>query len=231
MMFFDPLYLLMLAPAMLLSAWAAWMTQARFARWSRVGNMQGMSGESVARFILDRNGLEGVPVVPVQGTLGDHYDPAHRVVRLSEAVFYERSVSAMAVAAHETGHAIQHARGYKALALRSLAVPLASFGSNFGVIIIIAGLMLSFAQLAWVGVFLFGGTVLFQLVTLPVELDASRRAKGELMRLALVEPNEQVGVSQVLTAAAMTYVGAALSSVLTLLYYVLRVSGQGRRRA
>jgi Zn-dependent membrane protease YugP len=229
MLMFDPLYLVMLLPAMLLSAWAAWMTQARFARWSRVPNARGMSGESVARYILDRNGLSDVPVVPARGTLSDHYDPSQRVVRLSEAVFFQGSVSAMAVAAHETGHAIQHARGYKPLALRSLAVPLAAFGSNIAVLVIIVGLMLSLTQLAWVGVFLFGGTVLFQVVTLPVELDASRRAKAELASLSLLAPGEQGAVSQVLTAAAMTYVGAALSSILTLLYFVLRVSGGSRR--
>jgi Zn-dependent membrane protease YugP len=230
MMMFDPLYLVMLLPAMLLSAWAAWMTQARFARWSRVPNAHRMTGAAVARFILDRNGLENVPVVPVQGALSDYYDPSQRVVRLSQPVYYEGSISAMAVAAHETGHAIQHAKGYKPLALRSLAVPIASFGSNFAVIIIFAGLLLSFTELAWLGVILFGGTVLFQLITLPVELDASRRAKQELASLSLVSADEAGGVSQVLTAAAMTYVGAALSSILTLLYFVLRVSGGGRRR-
>ncbi len=229
-MFFDPLYLVMLLPAILLSAWAAWMTKARFARWSRVANLRGMSGASVARYILDRNGLSDVGVVPARGVLSDHYDPSHRVVHLSEAVFYEGSVSAMAVAAHETGHAIQHARGYKPLALRSLAVPLAAFGSNFAVLIIVAGLILSVTEVAWVGVVLFGATVLFQVVTLPVELDASSRAKQALSSLGLVAPAEQAGVSQVLTAAAMTYVGAALSSVLTLLYFVLRVGGGGRRR-
>lgn len=227
-MYFDPLYLVMLAPAMLLSAWAAWMTHARFARWSRVANGRGMTGASVARYILDSNGLGKVAVVPVHGALSDHYDPTHRVVRLSEPVYYQGSVSAMAVAAHETGHAIQHAAGYKPLALRSLAVPLAAFGSNVAVFIIFAGMLLSFTELAWAGVILFGGTVLFQVITLPVELDASRRAKQALGAL-LVGPDEQRGVSQVLTAAAMTYVGAALSSVLTLLYFVLRVSGGGRR--
>jgi uncharacterized protein len=230
MIYFDPLYLVMLAPAMLLSAWAAYMTRARFARWSRVPNAHGMTGASVARFILDRNGLQDVPVVAAQGALSDHYDPTQRVVRLSEPVYYEGSVSAMAVAAHETGHAIQHARGYKPLALRSLAVPLAAFGTNIAVMIIFVGLLLSFTELAWLGVILFGGTVAFQLLTLPVELDASRRAKIELGNLALMAPGEQRGISQVLTAAALTYVGAALSSIMTLLYFVLRVSGATSRR-
>ncbi len=229
MLYFDPLYLVMLTPAMLLSAWAAWMTHARFKRWSRVPNAHGMTGATVARTILDRNGLTNVAVVPGRGMLSDHYDPRHHVVRLSEAVYYQGSVSALAVAAHETGHAIQHARGYKPLALRSLAVPLAGFGSNVAVLIIFVGMLLSFMELAWLGIILFGGAVLFQVVTLPVELDASKRAKQELRSLALVGPEEARGVSQVLTAAAMTYVGAALSSILTLAYFVLRVSGGGRR--
>jgi Zn-dependent membrane protease YugP len=229
-MYFDPLYLIMVLPAFLLSAWASWATRSRFETWSRVANLEGLSGADVARYLLDRNGLSSVEVVPVRGNLSDHYDPRTRVVRLSEAVFYDRSVASMAVAAHETGHAIQHARGYAPLALRSLAVPLATLGSNLGMIIIVVGFLLSFTQLVWVGIVLFGGTVAFQLVTLPVELDASSRAKAELMRLNMVSAEEQRGVSAVLTAAAMTYVGAALSALSTLAYYVLRASALSDRR-
>lgn len=230
MFYFDPLYLVMLLPAFLLSAWASWATRARFERWMQVPNRRGATGESVARFLLDRNGLYDVRVVGVRGALSDHYDPRDRVVRLSEPVFFGTSVSSMAVAAHETGHAIQHARGYAPFALRSFAVPLASIGSNLGMLIIFVGFLLSFTQLVWVGVVLFGGTVLFQVITLPVELDASRRAKEELERLALVSPAERQGVAQVLNAAAMTYVGAALSALSTLAYYVLRALALGDRR-
>ncbi len=229
-MYLDPMYFVFVLPALLLSMWASWMTRSRFERWSRVPSQSGASGESIARFLLDRNGLSAVRVVPVQGALSDHYDPRTRVVRLSEPVFYGRSVSAMAVAAHETGHAIQHARNYAPLALRSFAVPLASIGSNLGMIIIFAGFLLSFTQLVWVGIFLFGGTVLFQLITLPVELDASSRAKAELDRLGMVGGEERRGVSQVLTAAAMTYVGAALAALSTLAYYVFRAMAMGNRR-
>jgi Zn-dependent membrane protease YugP len=229
-MYFDPLYLVMILPALLLSAWASWATRSRFEKWSRVGNLEGLSGADVARQLLDRNGLSSVEVVPVRGALSDHYDPRRRVVRLSEPVFYERSIASMAVAAHETGHAIQHARGYAPLALRSLAVPLASLGSNVGMIIIFVGFLLAFTKLVWVGIVLFGGTVLFQVITLPVELDASSRAKSELARLNMVSPDEQRGVSAVLTAAAMTYVGAALSALSTLAYYVLRASAMSDRR-
>ena len=229
-MFFDPLYLVMILPALLLSAWASWSTRSRFEKWSRVANQRGLSGADVARYLLDQNGLSEVQIEPVQGALSDHYDPRTRVVRLSEPVFYGRSIASMAVAAHETGHAIQHAKRYAPLALRSFAVPFASVGSNLGMIIIVAGFVLSLTQLVWVGIALFSATVVFQLITLPVELDASSRAKAELLRLGMVSPEEQRGVSAVLTAAAMTYVGAALSALSTLAYYVLRVSSMGQRR-
>jgi uncharacterized protein len=220
----DPLYFLILAPAMLLSAWAAWATHSRFAEWSRVRNGRGVTGAQAARFLLDRLGLGHVRVVPARGALSDHYDPRAREVRLSEPVFYEESVAAIAVAAHEVGHAIQHRDRYAPLVLRNLAVPLASLGSNLSFLIIFVGFLLSMTELVWVGVILFGGVVLFQIITLPVELDASQRAKTALAQLGLVtSPREQAGVSSVLGAAAMTYVGAALSSALTLLYYLIRL--------
>ncbi len=229
-MFFDPMYLLFVLPAFLLSAWASWATRHRFETWSRVPIQSGATGESVARYLLDQNGLSSVRVVPVRGALSDHYDPRERVVRLSEPVYFGRSVSSTAVAAHETGHAIQHALGYAPFGLRSLAVPLASLGSNLGMGIIFVGFLLSFTQLVWVGIVLFAGTVLFQVITLPVELDASSRAKAELERLHMVSPDERRGVSAVLTAAAMTYVGAALSALSTLAYFVLRAGSMGGRR-
>lgn len=232
MLFFDPLYLVMLLPVMALSAWAAWSTRSRFERWARVPNHRGISGAAAARYILDRNGLGDVRVVPAPGgMLSDHYDPRRREVRLSPEVFHGGSVSAVAVAAHETGHALQHARGYLPLALRSLAVPLASVGTNFGLFVILVGALLSMTQLVWLGIFLFAGTVAFQVVTLPVELDASARAKAELSSLGLVTtPGEARGVAQVLSAAAMTYVAAALGSIMTLAYYVFRLGGLGSAR-
>ncbi len=230
---FDPLYFLILAPAMLLSAWAAWATRARFAKWAAVPNGRGISGAQVARFLLDRFGLHHVRVVAARGVLSDHYDPRAREVRLSEPVFHDASVAALAIAAHEVGHAIQHRDHYAPLVLRNLAVPLASIGSNLSFLVIFAGFLLSMTELVWVGVILFGGVVFFQVITLPVELDASSRAKRALAELGLVSsPREQEGVSSVLGAAAMTYVGAALSSALTLLYYLIRlgVFGGGRDR-
>lgn len=232
MLFFDPLYLVMILPVMALSGWAAWSTRARFERWAQVPNQRRIRGAEAARYILDRNGLHDVRVVMARGgALSDHYDPAHREVRLSPEVFHGGSVSAVAVAAHETGHALQHARGYVPLALRSLAVPLASVGSNLGLFVILVGALLSLTQLVWVGILLFAGTVVFQLITLPVELDASARARAELEGLGLVtSPGEARGVRQVLSAAAMTYVAAALGSIMTLAYYVLRLGGLGERR-
>ncbi len=229
-MFFDPLYLVMLLPAMLLSAWAAWATRSRYATWAAVANRRRARGADVARFLLDRTGLRGVPVVPVRGVLSDHYDPSRRTVRLSEEVYFGDSVSAMAIAAHETGHAIQHAEGYAPLALRSAAVPLAALGGNVAWAVIFFGFLLSLTPLVWLGVALFTGTVVFQLITLPVELDASRRAKEELERHHLVTPSERAGVAKVLSAAAMTYVGAAASSALTLLYFLLRLGAFGSPR-
>lgn len=230
---FDPLYFLLLAPAMLLSAWAAWATRSRFAKWSAVANTRGISGAQTARYILDRAGLSNVRVVPSRGVLSDHYDPSAREVRLSEPVYYDQSVSALAVAAHEVGHAIQHRDRYTPLVLRNMAVPLASLGSNLSFLVIFVGFLLSMTELVWVGVILFSAVVAFQIITLPVELDASRRAKIALSELGLVtSPSEREGVSKVLGAAAMTYVGAALSSALTLLYYLIRlgVFSDGRDR-
>lgn len=222
-MILDPLYFVVLAPAMLLSAWAAFATRSRFERWSRVPNRRHVSGAQAARYILDRNGMHDVPVQPAKGLLSDHYDPVHRVVRLSEDVYYGSSIASLAVAAHEVGHAIQHQQRYLPMQVRNLAVPVASLGSNLGWFLIMIGFLLSFAQMIWAGVILFTATVAFQVVTLPVELDASRRAKLELDRLAIVTPGEKPGVSKVLTAAAMTYVGAAITGILTLFYFLIRL--------
>lgn len=222
-MILDPLYFLVLAPAFLLSAWAAFTTRARFEKYSRVPNHRRISGAQAARYILDRNGLSDVRIEPARGMLSDHYDPIHRVVRLSEDVYYGGSVASLAVAAHEVGHAIQHQRKYLPLVARNMAIPVANIGSNLGWFLILIGFVLSASSMIWAGVVLFSATVAFQVVTLPVELDASQRAKAELERLAIVGPSEKGGVKKVLTAAAMTYVGAALTGILTLLYFLIRL--------
>jgi hypothetical protein len=228
-MVFDPLYFLFLAPALLLSGWAAWATHTRFQKWSQVPNARRITGAEVARFLLDRNGLYDVDVVPSYGMLSDHYDPLHRVVRLSEDVYYGSSIAALAVASHEVGHAIQHQRAYLPLVLRNAAVPIANIGSNLGWFLISLGFLMSAAQMIWAGVLLFAATVAFQIITLPVELDASRRAKEQLEALAVIGPSERPGVASVLNAAAMTYVGAALTGILTLLYFLFRLGAFSTR--
>ncbi|HOU53923.1 MAG TPA: zinc metallopeptidase [Myxococcota bacterium] len=227
-MFFDPLYLLMIAPALLLSVWAQFKVKRNFARYQQVPSSSGLSGAQVAQRILRGNGIHDVAVEEVQGFLSDHYDPAHRVLRLSPAVFRGQSVAAAGIAAHEAGHALQHAQAYAPLRLRSALVPAASLGSNLSWILIMAGLLIQWTTLAWVGIALFSAAVLFSLVTLPVEFDASRRAKAVLPALGLVSPADQGGVSAVLNAAAMTYVAAAAAAILQLLYFVLRVMGSSR---
>jgi len=230
-MYFDPVYLLFVGPAMILAFIASMMTKGRFKKWAQVPGARGLSGAETARYILDVSNLRDVRVEPSQGMLSDHYDPGTRVVRLSPDVFEGRSVASLAVAAHEVGHAIQHRDNYGPMALRTLAVPMANIGSNFAFILFFIGLAMQAMSIAWLGVILFGGVVLFQLVTLPVELDASARATAILWERGLVVAGEREGVSKVLNAAALTYVAAALTSILTLFYFLMRlgVFGGGRR--
>jgi uncharacterized protein len=227
---FDPMYLLVIGPGLLLSLWATFKVKSTFSRYSRVRAGRGGSGADVAREILDRNNLHDVRVVETRGILSDHYDPRTRTVNLSPEVYRAPSVASMAVAAHEVGHALQHARGYAPLALRSAAVPIASIGSWAPYILITIGMLLGMLSLVYVGIFLFAGVVAFQIVTLPVELDASRRAGAELERLGIATSGEGEGVRRVLSAAAMTYVAAVITSLLTLLYFLLRAGVLGGRR-
>lgn len=194
-------------------------------KWGKVANASGLTGAQTARAILDANGLHNVPVEMVPGELSDHYDPRKNVVRLSEANYAGRSVAGAAVAAHEVGHAIQHAKGYAPLQLRAAILPVASFGSTFGPWIVIGGFFLSAAGLIQLGLILFAAAVLFQLVTLPVEFDASRRAVGQMQRLQLATTQDAQGSRQVLNAAALTYVAAAAASVAYLLYYLSMFMG------
>lgn len=201
-----------------------WLRSA-YGRWERVANASGLTGAETARAILDAHGLRDVKVEAVPGQLSDHYDPRTRSVRLSEAHFRVPSVAGAAVAAHEVGHALQHAQAYAPLQWRSALVPVASFGSGFGPWIVIGGAMLGLAGMVQVGIALFAAAVLFQLVTLPVEFDASRRATAEMQRLGLATASDVGGSKQVLNAAAMTYVAAAAASVMYLLYYLSMFMG------
>lgn len=196
-----------------------------YATWHKRPATSGLSGAETARAILDANGLGGVRVEAVPGTLSDHYDPKERVVRLSEANYRSPSVAAVAVAAHEVGHAIQHAKAYAPLQWRSALVPIASIGANFAPWIIIGGVVIGALGLVQIGVVLFAAAVLFQLVTLPVEFDASARARTQLEALGITTAADRAGAMSVLNAAALTYVAAAAASVAYLLYYVTAFMG------
>ncbi len=223
----DPLYWIMMAPVFLLSVWASIRVKSTFNKYSRVATASGLTGAEVATQILRRNGLTNVSVTETSGFLSDHYDPTKRVVRLSPNVYRSNSISAIGVAAHETGHAVQHAKAYSPLVLRNTMVPIASIGSSMSWIVMIAGFILGVMGLVKVGIVLFSAVVLFQLVTLPVEFNASSRAKEMLASYGLVSRTELAGVNRVLSAAAMTYVAAAASSIMTLLYFLLRAGFLG----
>ncbi len=219
------LYLLFSLPALLLGFWAQMRVQGSIKKYSRVPNMSGLRGAEVARRILDFNGLHDVQVEPVQGFLSDHYDPAKRVLRLSREVYGSNSVAAAGIAAHEAGHAIQHAQGYLPLQIRTAIVPAVQIGSWLGPIIFLAGLLLLGSTVAWVGLGLFGATAAFALVTLPVEFDASNRAKAILADSGMVYATNMGGVNSVLNAAALTYVAAAVQAISTLMYYAFLLMG------
>lgn len=229
MFFFDPMYFVFAAPALLLMLYAQWKVSSTYSKYSRVENMQRMSGARTARWLLDQAGLQDVPVEKAEGKLTDHYDPTKRVLRLSGDVYNLPSVAAMGIAAHEVGHAVQHKMGYAPMAIRSALVPVANLGTTLGYIFFIMGVMIQFTGLVWIGVALFSGAVLFALVTLPVELDASSRAKRMLRTVGLTGQTDDRGVELVLSAAALTYVAALLSAVGSLLYYVWIAMGMSRR--
>lgn len=223
MFMIDPLYIMMIAPVFLFSLWATLRVKTTFNKYSQIGSRSGITGSEAARLILRQNGLGNVDVVETTGFLSDHYDPRHKVVRLSPEVYRSNSIAAIGVAAHETGHALQHAKHYAPLTLRNTMVPVASIGSNLSWIIIFAGLLLQMANLMVLGIILFTAVVAFQVITLPVEFNASTRAKQVLATYGILNSGELAGVNKVLSAAAMTYVAAAASALATLLYYVLRL--------
>ncbi|MBX7251695.1 MAG: zinc metallopeptidase [Candidatus Promineofilum sp.] len=231
MFYLDPLYLVLAIPGLLLGLWAQMRVKGTFNKYANVRTTRNLTGAEVARYLLDNQGLQDVRIEQVQGMLSDHYDPRARVLRLSPAVYGTPSVSAAGVAAHETGHAIQHSVGYGPLQIRSAIVPVVQFSSSLAPILIIIGLLLRFTTLAWIGVIFFAAAVVFSLITLPVEFDASRRAKALLDQGGLMSSDELKGVDKVLDAAGWTYVAAAVAAVGQLLYYVLLLTGGGRRRS
>lgn len=219
-MFFDPKYMLFMLPAMLVGLWAQFKLMAAYGRYSRVGLSSRLSGAEAAREILDRAGLHHVPVEEVGGRLTDHYDPTRRALRLSSENFHGQSVAAVGVAAHEAGHALQHQVGYAPLQLRAALVPVTQIASYAWIVLLMLGIFLKLSGLIYVGIGVFSIMMLFQLVTLPVEFDASKRAKQQLLSLGIVRSDESAGVSKVLGAAALTYVAALVSSVMQLLYFL-----------
>jgi Zn-dependent membrane protease YugP len=228
MFFFDPIYFLFVGPPLVLSMWAAYKVKSTFHRYNRVPAASGASGAEVARELLGRHGLD-MPVEEYPGELSDHYDPRVRALRLSSDVYRGRSIGAIGVAAHEAGHAIQHATGYRPLLLRHSIAPIAQFGSSAWIWVMMAGFLLGSVGLVQIGILLFVGVVAFQIVTLPVELNASARAKQMVYETGFVTSSERGGISKVLSAAAMTYVAAALTSIATLLYYLMRAGLLGGR--
>jgi len=226
MFYFDPLYLLFALPALLLGLYAQFKVQSAMERYSRLFTSH--SGLETARAILEANGLYNVHIEETSGFLSDHYDPVSRTLRLSPSVARGRNVAAMAVAAHEAGHALQHARGYWPLYVRSGMVPAVQFGSWLGPVIFMVGFLFNLRPIAWLGVLLFGAVTLFALVTLPVEYDASRRAKQVLERYFMLDRRSMAAVSDMLNAAALTYVAALLQAISTLLYYVFLLTGFSR---
>lgn len=234
-LFFDPRYILFMAPALLFALFAQWRVNSTYQKYSQVRNLQGLTGADVARVLIRNEGLDHVSMEMTPGMLTDHYDPRSKVIRLSEGSAGVPSVAAMAIVAHELGHAQQDRQGYFWLQLRSGIVGVANIGSQLGTLLFFIGLALAAVTqgrgigLAWAGVLLMGAAVLFSLITLPVEFNASSRAREMLSRSGLVTTQEAEGVSAMLNAAALTYVAGAAQAVMQLLYWVSLLAGMNRR--
>ncbi len=227
---FDPLYLLLMLPGMAVAGWAQNRIASAYREGSRYRVSSGVTGAKAAAVIMRSSGVENVPIEPVAGQLTDHYDPSKKILRLSAANYQDSSLAAVGVAAHEAGHAIQDASHYPLLVVRNLIVPLAGIGSNISFTALLAGVIFQSMTLVWAGILLFSTVVVFQLLNLPVEFDASRRAREQLKLTGLITPEEDQVVGKVLGAAAMTYVAATLTSILQLLFFVIRARGFRRRQ-
>lgn len=233
-MYMDWTYIIFVLPAVIFSMWASARVSSTFKKYSKVHNSRGLTADAAARYILDRNGLRNIRIERISGELTDHYDPTNNVIRLSDSVYGNTSAAAVGVACHETGHAIQHAVGYKPVKIRTAIVPITNFGSKLSVPLIIVGLLLAsfsevFIMLAYFGVICFSLCVVFQLVTLPTEFDASKRALRCIEENGLLTGDELHGAKKTLSAAAMTYVAALATSIMQLLRLVVIVSGNNRR--
>jgi hypothetical protein len=227
---FDPIYLLFIAPGLILSMWASFRVKSTFNKYSQVPSRRGLTGAQAAAELLRGAGITDVAIVRSSGMLTDHYNPVTKKLALSDPVYDSTSVAALGVATHEAGHAIQHARHYGPLWLRSALVPTANIGSSIGYMVMLGGLFLGLTNMVLVGAILFSAVLAFQVVTLPVEFNASNRAKALIVEHGIVTMDERKGVDAVLNAAALTYVAAAVSTLLTLLYFLLRSGLLGGRR-
>jgi Zn-dependent membrane protease YugP len=227
-MYFDSYYLILVVPTMILSIWAQIMVKSTFSKYSKISCSKRITGQDAAALLMQANNIRDVQIEAVGGSLTDHYDPSSKKLRLSNPVYDKNSIAAVGVAAHETGHAIQHASKYGPLVLRSTLVPVANIGSMFGPYIAMAGLFFSMPMLLNIGIILFGGAVLFYVITLPVEFNASARAIAILKNNNVLTTNELKGVRKVLNAAAMTYVASALTALMSLLRLILL--SRNRRR-
>ncbi|HEX5944156.1 MAG TPA: zinc metallopeptidase [Anaerolineales bacterium] len=231
MFFFDPMYLCFMIPAIALMGFASWYVRHSYNKWSQVRASSGLTGHQAAQRLISTGNLYGVQVQGTAGQLSDHYDPRNKTLFLSQGVANSPSVAAVAISAHELGHALQDAEEYFPMRIRSMLVPAVNIGSNLGWILIMIGLVLRTPNLAWIGVAVFSAGALFALATLPVEFNASARAKQLLYQTGIIQTEEeQRGVNQVLNAAALTYVAGLITAVMQLLYYVLLVGGMGGRR-
>jgi uncharacterized protein len=231
MFFFDPMYLCFMIPALALMGFASWYVRHSYSKWSQIRATSGLTGHQAAQRLISTGNLYGVQVQGTAGQLSDHYDPRNKTLFLSEGVAHSPSVAAVAISAHELGHALQDAEDYFPMRIRSMLVPAVNIGSNLGWILIMIGLVLQQINIAWIGVIVFSAGALFALATLPVEFNASARAKQLLYETGIIQTEEERrGVNQVLNAAALTYVAGLVTAIMQLLYYVMLVGGLGRRR-
>ncbi len=231
MFYFNPQYLLYMAPAIIAMLAAQWYVKSTYNKWGKIPTSSRLTGEQATQRLISIGGLHDVEIQKIQGQLTDNYDPRKKVLGLSPGVYQGNSVASLAIAAHELGHALQDKENYFPLRLRSTLVPAVNIGSTLGWILIVIGLLINAIGLAWLGVIAFSGGALFALATLPVELNASSRAKQLLRDSGIISSSEEArGVNNVLNAAALTYVASLLTAVMQLLYWISIVSGRGRRR-
>ena len=232
-MYFDYTYIIFVLPAVILSLWASWNVKRTFRKYSEQMNSRGITGAQAARQVLDANNLRNVPIQHVGAELSDHFDPRSNAIFLSDSVYGSTSTAAVGVACHEVGHAIQHAENYLPIQIRQAILPAAGFGEKLSIPLLIAGLFLSsysqkFLYLAYAGILLYGICVLFQVVTLPTEFDASKRALVSIEHMGLLEGEELIGAKKVLRAAALTYVAGLATTMMQLLRFIVMVNNRKR---